>query len=61
MLSWDYCYLSARTKEEDRDPSRNCENPVLVLHDSATKNIFAHLVPRKGVDYAGVEAVAINF
>ena len=41
VLSWDYCFLSARTREEDRNPERSGESPVIVMHDSKSKGVYA--------------------
>ena len=54
-ISWDYCYLiSSRDAPE---PTSENESPVLVMWDSRTKGLFAHIVPAKGTDFEGLDAV----
>ena len=57
VLSWDYCFLSSRCRADDLAEDRNGESPVLVMHDARSKGIYAHLVPKKGTDYPGMEEV----
>jgi hypothetical protein len=55
ILSWDYCYLSS--SKDNPNPDSEHESPVLVMWDSRTKGLFAHLIPAKGLDYEGLDAV----
>ena len=52
VISWDYCYLS-----EKQDSTSEPESPTLVMWDSRTKALFAHLIPSKGTDFDDLEAV----
>ena len=54
-ISWDYCYLSS--SRDAPEPSSENESPVLVMWDSRTKGLFAHIVPAKGTDFEGLDAV----
>ena len=63
ILSWDYCYLSSIYDKSSSTgsttpptPSSNePESPVLVMWDSKSKGLYAHILPAKGVDYEGLE------
>ena len=60
VLSWDYCYLSSARRDAPNAPARGSdesESPVLVMWDSRSKGLYAHIVPAKGVEYEGLEAV----
>ena len=50
VISFDYCFLSSRVCTQDRPEGDNPEDPVLVMWDSRSKSIFAHMVAAKGVD-----------
>ena len=53
VVSWDYCFLGT----ENRASEAEVEQRGLVMHDSVTKSIFAHLIPAKGVDFPSCEKV----
>ena len=57
VVSMDYCYLGTKTAEEDAEDEASGTSPVLVIQDSRSKSIMAHLVPRKGVQWDGSEVV----
>jgi len=59
VISWDYCYLSS--SKDNPDPASGSESPVLVMWDSRSKGLFAHLVPSKGTDYEELDAVLKMF
>ena len=54
IVSFDYCFLSSHACTQDRPESpaadSNPQNPVLVMWDSRSKSVFAHMVAAKGVD-----------
>ena len=54
ILSWDYFYLGAGSGEEAEGRG---ECPLLVMTDSRSRAVFAHVLPSKGVDFDGVELV----
>ena len=66
VVSFDYCDLGSRDMPEVEDGVNDNEGPtpVLVMHDSIAKNVFAHAVPHKGTQHEGfhfaVQAVAAN-
>ena len=49
VVSWDCCFLGAKNRASDAEVEQGGDSPVLVMHDSVTKFIFAHLIPAKGV------------
>ena len=55
IISWDYCYLIS--SKENPYPASELESPILVMWDSRTKGLFAHLVPGMGTDFEGLDAV----
>ena len=55
VISWDYCYLSS--SKDNPLPTSDHESPVLVMWDSRSKRLFAHLIPSKGTDFEGLETV----
>ena len=57
VVSYDYGYLGARTREDDPQCERVKQTPMLVMHDSGTGGIYAHLIPQKGMDYPGAPLV----
>ena len=57
VVSWDYCFLGAKNRASEVEVEQRGDSPVLVMHDSVTKSIFAHLIPAKGVDFPSCEKV----
>ena len=58
VVSWDYYFLGARNRiSEADDVEQRGDSPVLVMHHGATKSIFAHVIPAKGVDFPSCEKV----
>ena len=57
VVSWDYCFLGAKNRASEVEVEQRGDSPVLVMHDSVTKSIFAHLIPAKGVDFPCCEKV----
>ena len=57
VVSWDYCFLGAKNRASEVEVEQRGDGPVLVMHDSVTKSIFAHLIPAKGVDFTSCEKV----
>ena len=45
-LSFDYGFLGTKNLEEDTKAAEEGQSPVLVMHDSKTSGVYAHLVPR---------------
>ena len=43
-------------KRDSQDSTSEHKSPILVMWDSRTKAVFAHLIPPKGIDYDGIEA-----
>ena len=57
VVSWDYCFLGTKNRASEVEVEQRGDSPVLVMHDSVTKSIFAHLIPAKGVDFPSCEKV----
>ena len=55
VVSWDYCFLGTKNRASEVEVEQRGDSPVLVMHDSVTKSIFAHLIPAKGVDFPRCE------
>ena len=57
VISFDYCDLGNREMPEVEDGVNddNGPTPVLVMHDSIAKSVFAHAVPHKGTQHEGAE------
>ena len=51
IISMDYGYLGTRNDDEDVEDEQAGNSPLLVMHDSKSGSILAHLVPRKGVEW----------
>ena len=51
------CFLGAKNRASEVEVEQHGDSPVLVMHDSVTKSIFAHLIPAKGVDFPSCEKV----
>jgi len=54
IISFDYCYLSSRACMHDApedEGSEGPQNPVLVMWDSRSRSLFAHVVAATGVDH----------
>ena len=51
VISWEYCFLGARTRTTEAEVEQRGDSPVLVMHDGVTKSFFAQLIPAKGVDF----------
>ena len=66
VVSFDYCDMGNRNMPEVEDGVNDSDGPtpVLVMHDSIAKNVFAHAVPHKGTQHEGshfaVQAVAAD-
>ena len=50
-LSFDYCFLGSKNPDEDHEQESAGMTPVIVMHDDVSGSVFAHAVPKKGVDY----------
>ena len=57
VVSWDCCFLGARSRINEAEVAQRGDIPVLVMHDGVTKSIFAHLIPAQGVDFPLCEKV----
>ena len=57
VVSWDYCVLGTKNRASEVEVEQRGDSPVLVMHDSVTKSICAHLIPAKGVDLPSCEKV----
>ena len=51
------CFLGTKNRASEAEVEQRGDSPVLVMHDSVTKSIFAHLMPAKGVDFPSCEKV----
>ena len=47
----------AKNRASEVEVEQRGDSLVLVMHDSVTKSIFAHLIPAKGVDFPSCEKV----
>ena len=56
-MSWNYCFLGTKNRASEAEVEQRGDSPVLVMHDSVSKSIFAHLIPAKGVDFPSCEKV----
>ena len=64
IISFDYCFLSSRACARDHPEGdatdESHQSPVLVMWDSRSKGLFAHMVAAEGVDNSLVDrAVAV--
>ena len=62
VISFDYCFVSDRgevTNEEGFVAAGESAAKVLVIRDSKSKCVFAHVVPSKGVDEKGFAVDAL--
>ena len=62
VVSFDYAFLSDRgeiVSREEFDEAADGAAKVLVIRDSKSKSVFAHVVPSKGVDEAGFSVSAL--
>ena len=57
VVSWDYCFIGAKNRTSEVEVEQRGYSPFLVMHDSVTKSIFAHLIPAKGVAFPSCEKV----
>ena len=56
VVSFDYCFISDTgdvTTQEDFEVAGEGAAKVLIVRDSRSKSVFAHMVPVKGVDERG--------
>ena len=61
-IYWDYGFLDCSsegcsTPEQERAEDEKGISPILIAWDSSMKRFWAHVVPRKGVDFDGLDAV----
>ena len=62
VVSFDYCFLSDRgdvLTHDDFVAAGEAAIRILVVRDSKSKSVFAHVVPSKGVDQAGFAVDAL--
>ena len=62
VISFDYCFIGDRdevTDEETFKAAGEGAAKVLVIRDSKSKSLFAHVVPSKGVDEKGFAVDAL--
>ena len=62
-ILWDYAYLSSPspgrcTEEEEKQEEDRGSSPMLVGWDSSIKRFYCHILPAKGTDFPGLEALS---
>ena len=62
VISFDYCFVSDRgevTNQEEYIAAGEGAAKLLIVRDSRSKTVFAHVVPAKGVDERGFSVDAL--
>ena len=62
VIAFDYCFVSDRGEVKNQDEyiaAGEGAAKVLVVRDSRSKSVFAHVVPAKGVDERGFSVDAL--